>query len=108
MIPYALKNGEPVSIASRTDLLILDDIDAGVRPASAPNDPDSSKSRTLLLRIINARYNHRLPTLWSSNAMSAGELQYNLGDRILRRMVEVSDKLEFGDGAWDWCLHGKQ
>lgn len=91
--------------AMKTDLLVLDDIDAAVKPAPAPNDPDSSRSRQVLLRIVNWRYNQRLPILWTSNTAHEEEILYNVGDRTLRRLAERSHVLRFGDAAWDWSEH---
>lgn len=92
-----------MEIAEKTGILILDDIDAAVKPAASPHDLDSSRSRQLILRLVNERYNARLPIFWTSNTRTSAEFLYNLGDRIIRRITERNTKLEFGDEAWDWA-----
>lgn len=91
-----------VKITQSTDILVLDDLDACVEPALPPADPDSHRSRKILYRIANARYNAKLPTLWSSNTESLEQLVYNVGDRTLRRLTERCTLLKFGPEAWDW------
>ncbi len=96
---------EQVVRAVTTDLLVLDDIDAAVKAAIAPNDPDSSRSRSVMLRILNERYNKRLPVLWSSNTRNDGGFVFHLGARCERRLLERTHVLRFGDGAWNWAAH---
>lgn len=69
-----------LEIAKRAELLILDDIGA---------EKPSEWVRETQFVLINHRYEHRLPTVYTSNC-SLAEIEDRLGSRISSRIAEVS------------------
>jgi len=94
-----------IELAKQTDILILDDVDVGVKCAAPGNEPDSSRSRQVLYAMANYRYDKRLPIFWTSNTRIANQMQLNIGARSFRRITERGELLEFGQGTWDWGDH---
>ena len=99
--PFGHLRTDIIETAKRAPLLLLDDIDAGVKRGSA-GDEDNHPSRLALYTITNHRYNHGMPTCWTSNARSSDALLHNLGERIHRRITSNTAALQFGDDSWDW------
>jgi len=72
----------------RNKVLILDDI--GVEKAT-------EFVAETLYRIINFRYNHMLPTIFTSN-LPVSELADKIGERSASRIVEMCDIIELTGG----------
>lgn len=63
----------------RTTLLLLDDIGA---------EKTSEWTEEVLYRLIDYRYNHCLPTIFTTNVVTS-ELRNKLGDRVASRLAEM-------------------
>jgi DNA replication protein DnaC len=74
------KRGRADSLLDFTGLLILDDIGA--------EKPTDFVAETLYM-IINNRYNHKFPTVFTSN-LHLAELAERIGDRTASRIAEMS------------------
>src|SRR3990167_5235404 len=72
----------------RHKILILDDIGA---------EKANEFVAETLYRIINFRYNHVLPTIFTSN-LPVGELADKIGERSASRIVEMCDIIELTGG----------
>ncbi len=72
---------EELTDSNERRLLILDDIGA---------EKATDFVAETLYRIINFRYNHMLPTIFTSN-LPVGELADKIGERSASRIVEMCD-----------------
>lgn len=79
-----------LGIAKTVDLLVLDDIGA---------EKPSEWVRETLFVLINYRYEHLLPTIFTTN-YSLDELEYRLGGRISSRIAEMSRCIRFENKDW--------
>lgn len=70
---------------SRVPLLILDDLGA----AKA-----SEWVEEITYRLVNHRYNHMLPTLFTSN-LAIKDLRAHVGDRVASRLAQMTIRVEF-------------
>ncbi len=77
-------------MAKTVDLLVLDDIGA---------EKPSEWVRETLFILINHRYEHLLPTIFTTNC-SLDELEQRLGGRISSRIAEMSRCIKFGGNDW--------
>lgn len=80
------ERGNPEAVMdrySRIPLLLLDDLGA----AKA-----SEWTEEVTYRVINHRYEHRLPTIVTSN-LGGGDLRSGLGERIASRLAEMAKRV---------------
>jgi DNA replication protein DnaC len=78
-----------IATLANVDLLILDELGA---------QHHSETDLLILYRILNKRYEQRLPTIFTAN-LEAGELKTYLGDQIVSRLRE--DDAQFIGFKWD-------
>ncbi len=87
------KKGKPshlFDLARRVQLLILDDIGA---------EKSSEWVQETLFVLINYRYEHMLPTIFTSNC-SLKELEEKVGKRITSRMIEMCRCIRMNGEDW--------
>lgn len=85
-----IRTGQIIKALTSVDLLVLDDLG---------KEGDSRNINTVLYQIINARYEHELKVIITTN-LTSSELSSKIGNATVSRITEMTTPVILNDKDW--------